>query len=106
MKFVTFTESNGPARPGLLENDSVVDLSASYSDVLSIVSAGTASLNEAGKQSAKSLPLKSVKLLAPLQNPPRIFCVGLNYRDHAIESNMEIPKVPTIFLKLDRKSVV
>jgi 2-keto-4-pentenoate hydratase/2-oxohepta-3-ene-1,7-dioic acid hydratase in catechol pathway len=44
--------------------------------------------------------LAQVKLLAPLQEPPRIFCVGLNYRDHAIESKMELPKVPTIFLKL------
>jgi len=35
-----------------------------------------------------------------LQEPPRIFCVGLNYRDHAVESKMEIPEVPTIFLKL------
>ena len=31
--------------------------------------------------------------------PPKLICVGLNYRDHAIESNMEIPKVPTIFNK-------
>jgi len=31
--------------------------------------------------------------------PPKIICVGLNYRDHAMESNMEIPKVPTIFSK-------
>jgi 2-keto-4-pentenoate hydratase/2-oxohepta-3-ene-1,7-dioic acid hydratase in catechol pathway len=41
-----------------------------------------------------------VKLLAPLPDPPRIFCIGLNYRDHAVESKMEIPKVPTVFLKL------
>jgi 2-keto-4-pentenoate hydratase/2-oxohepta-3-ene-1,7-dioic acid hydratase in catechol pathway len=46
------------------------------------------------------IPLAQVELLAPLQNPPRIFCVGLAYRDHAIETHQEIPKVPTIFLKL------
>jgi 2-keto-4-pentenoate hydratase/2-oxohepta-3-ene-1,7-dioic acid hydratase in catechol pathway len=46
------------------------------------------------------MALKSVQLLAPLPNPPRIFCVGLNYRDHAVESRMEIPEVPTIFMKL------
>jgi len=34
-----------------------------------------------------------------LPRPPKIICVGLNYRDHAIESKMEIPKVPTIFSK-------
>src|ERR1700758_3278987 len=43
--------------------------------------------------------LDSVQLLAPIPRPPKIICVGLNYRDHAMESNMEIPKVPTIFSK-------
>jgi 2-keto-4-pentenoate hydratase/2-oxohepta-3-ene-1,7-dioic acid hydratase in catechol pathway len=41
-----------------------------------------------------------VHLVAPIPRPPRVFCVGLNYRDHAIESKMEMPKVPTIFIKL------
>jgi 2-keto-4-pentenoate hydratase/2-oxohepta-3-ene-1,7-dioic acid hydratase in catechol pathway len=99
MRFVTFAESNGPALPGLLDQDEVVDLSKAFPDVLAIVSGGVDALKEAEKSGAR-LPLKTVKLLAPLPNPPRIFCVGLNYRDHAIESKMEMPKVPTIFLKL------
>jgi 2-keto-4-pentenoate hydratase/2-oxohepta-3-ene-1,7-dioic acid hydratase in catechol pathway len=40
-----------------------------------------------------------VKLRAPVARPPKIICVGLNYRDHAEESKMEIPSVPTIFAK-------
>jgi 2-keto-4-pentenoate hydratase/2-oxohepta-3-ene-1,7-dioic acid hydratase in catechol pathway len=40
-----------------------------------------------------------VNLLAPIPRPPKFICVGLNYRDHAIESKMEIPSVPTIFNK-------
>jgi len=43
--------------------------------------------------------LDSVTLLAPIPRPPKLICVGLNYRDHALESKMEIPKVPTIFAK-------
>src|SRR5579875_3938357 len=59
--------------------------------------------------SARALPLKSgaekfalqeVQVLAPVQRPGKILCVGLNYRDHAVESKMAIPEVPTIFLKL------
>jgi len=46
-----------------------------------------------------SFDLASVKLLAPVPRPPKMICVGLNYRDHAAESNSEIPKVPTIFSK-------
>ena len=48
---------------------------------------------------AEVASLAGVQLLAPIPRPPKIICVGLNYRDHAIESNMEIPKVPTIFSK-------
>ena len=44
-------------------------------------------------------PLSSVKLLAPVPRPPKLICVGLNYRDHAAETKSEIPKVPTIFNK-------
>lgn len=45
------------------------------------------------------LPFSKIKLTAPIPRPPKLICVGLNYRDHAIESNMEIPEVPTIFNK-------
>jgi 2-keto-4-pentenoate hydratase/2-oxohepta-3-ene-1,7-dioic acid hydratase in catechol pathway len=100
MKFVTFAEANGTARPGVLVDDQVIDLSAAYPDVLSIVKNGAEAQKAVEKHSGARLPLKSVALLAPLQSPPRIFCVGLNYRDHAVESKMEIPKVPTIFMKL------
>jgi 2-keto-4-pentenoate hydratase/2-oxohepta-3-ene-1,7-dioic acid hydratase in catechol pathway len=100
MKFVTFAEANGTARPGVLVDDQVIDLSAAYPDVLSIVKSGAEAQKAVEKHSGARLPLKSVTLLAPLQSPPRIFCVGLNYRDHAVESKMEIPKVPTIFMKL------
>ena len=44
-------------------------------------------------------PISSVKLCAPIPKPTKIICVGLNYRDHAIESKMEIPSRPTIFSK-------
>lgn len=103
MKLVTFSESNGSAKPGLLVNDAVADLSsAGFSSVLEIVAGGASALEKvkAAASSAKQVPVASVTLLAPIPAPNRIFCVGLNYRDHAVESKMEIPKVPTIFLKL------
>src|SRR5258708_4493401 len=50
--------------------------------------------------SGAAFSLDSVTLLAPIPRPPKLICVGLNYRDHALESKMEIPKVPTIFAKL------
>jgi 2-keto-4-pentenoate hydratase/2-oxohepta-3-ene-1,7-dioic acid hydratase in catechol pathway len=38
-------------------------------------------------------------LLAPVPDPRKIICLGLNYRDHAVESGMEIPPEPVLFSK-------
>ena len=43
--------------------------------------------------------LRQVKLLAPVTRPGKIIAVGLNYRDHATETKMEIPTSPVIFAK-------
>lgn len=103
MKFVTFSDASGIARAGVLADRSVIDISSRFRSVLSIIHGGAEALdaaNQLASTASSSIPLDQVKLLAPLQEPPRIFCVGLNYRDHAVESKMEIPKVPTVFLKL------
>jgi 2-keto-4-pentenoate hydratase/2-oxohepta-3-ene-1,7-dioic acid hydratase in catechol pathway len=50
--------------------------------------------------SAATLGIDEVRLHAPLANPPRVFAIGLNYRDHAKESGMEVPKTPVVFFKL------
>jgi 2-keto-4-pentenoate hydratase/2-oxohepta-3-ene-1,7-dioic acid hydratase in catechol pathway len=42
---------------------------------------------------------EDVQLLAPVPRPGKIICIGLNYRDHAAESNMPIPESPVIFSK-------
>ena len=41
----------------------------------------------------------SVRLLAPVGRPPKILCIGLNYRDHCIEQGHAIPKTPVVFAK-------
>ena len=48
--------------------------------------------------SGESLEYASLELLAPAE-PSKIVCVGLNYRDHALEMGHEIPHEPLIFLK-------
>lgn len=35
----------------------------------------------------------------PIERPGKIICVGLNYRDHAAESQMELPERPMLFAK-------
>jgi 2-keto-4-pentenoate hydratase/2-oxohepta-3-ene-1,7-dioic acid hydratase in catechol pathway len=46
-----------------------------------------------------SLPADRVRLLAPIAFPPKIICLGLNYRDHVSETGGAIPDEPVIFMK-------
>ena len=41
----------------------------------------------------------AVRLLAPVPRPGKVPCIGLNYRDHAKEQNVEPPKTPIVFSK-------
>jgi 2-keto-4-pentenoate hydratase/2-oxohepta-3-ene-1,7-dioic acid hydratase in catechol pathway len=43
--------------------------------------------------------LREVTILAPLVQPPKIICLGLNYRDHAKETATAFPNEPIIFIK-------
>ncbi|MGV3527878.1 MAG: fumarylacetoacetate hydrolase family protein [Flavisolibacter sp.] len=41
----------------------------------------------------------SLQIAPCVPKPPKIICIGLNYRRHAIESGMAIPTVPVVFTK-------
>jgi 2-keto-4-pentenoate hydratase/2-oxohepta-3-ene-1,7-dioic acid hydratase in catechol pathway len=43
--------------------------------------------------------IADVRLLAPIPRPPKIICLGLNYRDHASEQGARLPEVPLLFAK-------
>ncbi len=51
------------------------------------------------RQAVPDLDVTGWRLGAPLTRPGKIVCIGLNYRQHAIESEMEIPAEPIVFLK-------
>lgn len=84
-------------------SEQVADLSSvGYSSVLGIIIAGKSALDEIKSKLNKvpHLPLSTVTLHAPIPRPPRIFAIGLNYQKHAAESNMQVQKVPTVFMLL------
>jgi len=104
MKFVTFRRE-GASEPGVLRDRDVVGLKgAGFASMLDVIAGGQAArarieewiLKPAAEEVAR---LDEILLLAPIPRPPKIICIGLNYRDHAAESKMEIPKVPTVFSK-------
>jgi len=77
-----------------------------YADTLSFLYAGEDAWAEAAEAaSAADLDSDQVirtdeaDLLAPIAMPGKFICIGLNYRDHAIESNMQLPKTPVVFTK-------
>jgi 2-keto-4-pentenoate hydratase/2-oxohepta-3-ene-1,7-dioic acid hydratase in catechol pathway len=43
---------------------------------------------------------QELKLLCPIDQPKKILCIGLNYRDHAIETGAPIPSEPIVFCKM------
>lgn len=55
--------------------------------------------NELQGASARALDLAAQTLLPPISRHARIFCVGLNYADHAEESAMAKPEFPVVFLR-------
>jgi 2-keto-4-pentenoate hydratase/2-oxohepta-3-ene-1,7-dioic acid hydratase in catechol pathway len=106
MRLVTFTQ-HGTARTGALAtDDTVVDLHAADiaipQDMLTLLDGGDAMLDRARSAiaSAKAMPLADVKLEAPLR-PRKALAIGLNYRDHAAETNAEIPLKPIVFYKVN-----
>jgi len=101
MRFVTFAVDGKP-RPGVISSETVSDLSkAGFASLLDLIESGDDGRAKAEKLAASGggYSLDKVKLLAPIPKPRKLICVGLNYRDHAAETNSEIPSVPTIFNK-------
>ncbi len=52
-----------------------------------------------GRFQALAHPAGSVRLHAPINDPGKFICIGLNYRDHAEESGNPVPKEPPVFPK-------
>lgn len=106
MRVVTY-EDAGKVRPGIVQKDTVIDISgAGFHSVIELIEAGSQGIAAAEKLAGNppreaQRPLQSVKLLAPIPKPGKLICVGLNYLDHAKETGAEIPKVPTIFNKFN-----
>lgn len=56
-------------------------------------------VKESRLNSGINLAPKNARLGPPVPDPDKIICLGLNYRDHAEEANLPVPKVPLLFAK-------
>ena len=111
MRLVTFQGEDSLRLGALRERDSsqtVVDLNRADervpSDLLRFLGGGkdaharaSDALEDAPDRAI--LDREKVTRKAVVPGPEKVICIGLNYRDHAVETNMDIPEVPTVFAK-------
>ncbi|MGA2774060.1 MAG: fumarylacetoacetate hydrolase family protein [Bryobacteraceae bacterium] len=104
MRFVTL-QREGYAEPGVLWGGELIGIGgAGFDSVLSVIAGGADAMDRVGRWLKNPPPGEPfdparTRLPAPVPRPPKIVCIGLNYRDHAAESNLPIPDTPTVFAK-------
>ena len=121
MKLVRFSVNGQPPRVGALQGDRIADLQASLAASLgrrgvvraqeiaaALVPNSTRAFLEGGPAAQEAVssitewvtvPAGSARLHAPINDPGKFICIGLNYRDHAEEAGQPMPKEPPIFAK-------
>lgn len=106
MRLATIHTPNGP-RACVFQGEFYVDLHATDPEmptsVRGLLEGGPGLLklaaDTARRPAAIHLPAAGAKLLPPIPDPPKILCIGLNYRDHAAETGAAIPRDPVVFSK-------
>lgn len=86
MKFVRFIRRHNEPEVGILQSEGIIQIIQGelFGDY---------------EQSGETCHTEEIKHYLPPVVPPNIFALGLNYREHAQETNSEIPKAPLIFIK-------
>ena len=59
-----------------------------------------ADLKKAAEAATPDHRLSDVRLLPPIPDPEKILCAGINYRSHAAETGRDLPKQPSMFIRL------
>lgn len=95
--------NSGQEKPGVLIRDKKYDVSAFGQDYNEdfFSNGGLVQLRrfiETWSNDLIELP-DSIRFGPPVCRPSKLICIGLNYRDHAIETNAPIPAEPIIFFK-------
>ena len=102
MQFARYT-TDGTPQWGIRQDDEIVPLNGLREEVTyqQLTDPGFLRVVEDAVDAAadRAIPVEDAKLLAPVPQPGKIVCVGLNYHDHAEEQNEEVPERPLLFGK-------
>ena len=112
MRFVAF-KKNRKARLGVRTDAGVVDLSAVDeslpTDLKELLAMGKGAMQRAARAARKAPGEAIVKgrinYLPPIQEPQKMICVGLNYKDHAAEAGLNPPSYPVLFVRFPTSMV-
>jgi 2-keto-4-pentenoate hydratase/2-oxohepta-3-ene-1,7-dioic acid hydratase in catechol pathway len=121
MKLVRFSVNGQSPRVGVLQGDRIGDIQQSLAASLArrgvvrateiaaaLAPQSTRGLLEGGAATMDAMasitewvtvPASSARLHAPISDPGKFICIGLNYSDHAAEAGVPVPKEPPIFAK-------
>ncbi|MBI1847370.1 MAG: fumarylacetoacetate hydrolase family protein [Candidatus Rokubacteria bacterium] len=121
MKLVRFSANGHAPRLGAVQDDTILDLQGSVAATLrrrgvvradeiaaALVPQSTRQFLEGGAASQEAVdgitervtvPLAGARLHAPITDPGKFICIGLNYRAHAEEAGAAVPKEPPVFSK-------
>jgi 2-keto-4-pentenoate hydratase/2-oxohepta-3-ene-1,7-dioic acid hydratase in catechol pathway len=91
----------GAEKPGLIDEQGRVRDLSSFTDDLGADSLSPARLREISAWSRDLMPIvpAPTRFGTPYRGVGKFIAIGLNYRDHAAESNLPVPTEPVIFLK-------
>ena len=104
MPICRFSDAEGNPQFAIYEGSRICPLS-SLSDTpvtqAEILAGGAKWLAELPKPTDSQWQPAPDQLLPPIDTPEKLICIGLNYRDHAIETGSEIPSEPVVFSKFN-----
>lgn len=105
MKLVTFTTDDAAPRLGAIAGERIIDLVATDGTLpvtmRELIAAGSDALQAAERaaSSSKAVAVHNARFLAPIGDPQKVICIGLNYKEHAEESGSKLPSEPVVFCK-------
>lgn len=102
MRFIAFVNDQGQHALGVRVGQELIDLTAlglpaTLDALLHQGEAGMQAARDAVARATTRRSINGLKYLPPIHNPAKAFAIGLNYTDHAAESNFEPPKFPVVF---------
>jgi len=103
LRFITFESPDGQGLAVLHSNGRYHGLTRSAAaypgDLKSLLERGDQALSDAAQalMDGPAVDLSVTPWLAPIPDPDKVVCIGLNYADHTAESGFEQPQYPTVF---------